>query len=217
MSTDKAYWGDRYLAAMHWAIPPPLRNEGAQLNRAQNVVNAAIIAGLSGPLYALAYYWLGFDAAAGETLLCCLVMLCSPLVLRCSGSIVAAREVFLSAILFNFTWLSFHLGGIAAPTATWLLTAPMVADMSSNIMSRPVDVSRYGLIYAGAQKNIGPAGLTIVIVRRACSRCTNPCVFVSSNNRTKTVTTTSKPALHIKCSAGSSCTCAPAGVVPGTK
>ncbi len=42
---------------------------------------------------------------------------------------------------------------------------PLVADMSSNIMSRPVDVSKYGLIYAGAQKNIGPAGLTIVIVR----------------------------------------------------
>ncbi len=42
---------------------------------------------------------------------------------------------------------------------------PLVADMSSNLMSRPIDVSRYGLIYAGAQKNIGPAGLTIVIVR----------------------------------------------------
>ncbi|HRI17096.1 MAG TPA: 3-phosphoserine/phosphohydroxythreonine transaminase [Burkholderiaceae bacterium] len=42
---------------------------------------------------------------------------------------------------------------------------PLVADMSSNIMSRPIDVSRYGLIYGGAQKNIGPAGATIVIVR----------------------------------------------------
>ena len=42
---------------------------------------------------------------------------------------------------------------------------PLVADMSSHILSRPVDVARYGLIYAGAQKNIGPAGLTIVIVR----------------------------------------------------
>jgi phosphoserine aminotransferase len=42
---------------------------------------------------------------------------------------------------------------------------PLVADMSSNLMSRPVDVSRYGVIYAGAQKNIGPAGVTIVIVR----------------------------------------------------
>jgi phosphoserine aminotransferase len=41
----------------------------------------------------------------------------------------------------------------------------LVADMSSHILSRPVDVARYGLIYAGAQKNIGPAGLTIVIVR----------------------------------------------------
>jgi phosphoserine aminotransferase len=42
---------------------------------------------------------------------------------------------------------------------------PLVADMSSSILSRPIDVSRYGLIYGGAQKNIGPAGLTIVIVR----------------------------------------------------
>jgi phosphoserine aminotransferase len=42
---------------------------------------------------------------------------------------------------------------------------PLVADMSSNILSRPLDVAKYGLIYAGAQKNIGPAGLTIVIVR----------------------------------------------------
>lgn len=42
---------------------------------------------------------------------------------------------------------------------------PLVADMSSTILSRPMEVSKYGLIYAGAQKNIGPAGLTIVIVR----------------------------------------------------
>ena len=42
---------------------------------------------------------------------------------------------------------------------------PLVADMSSTILSRPIDVSRFGLIYAGAQKNVGPAGLTIVIVR----------------------------------------------------
>jgi len=50
----------------------------------------------------------------------------------------------------------------------WLPDAggvPLVADMSSNILSRSIDVSKYGLIYAGAQKNIGPAGLTIVIVR----------------------------------------------------
>jgi len=44
-------------------------------------------------------------------------------------------------------------------------TVPLVADMSSHILSRPMDVSRYGLIYGGAQKNIGPAGVTIVIVR----------------------------------------------------
>ena len=43
---------------------------------------------------------------------------------------------------------------------------PLVADMSSTILSRPVDVSKFGLIYAGAQKNIGPAGLTVVIIRK---------------------------------------------------
>jgi phosphoserine aminotransferase len=42
---------------------------------------------------------------------------------------------------------------------------PLVADMSSTILSRPIDISRFGLIYAGAQKNVGPAGLTLVIVR----------------------------------------------------
>ena len=42
---------------------------------------------------------------------------------------------------------------------------PLVADMSSTILSRPIDVSQFGVIYAGAQKNIGPAGLTVVIVR----------------------------------------------------
>jgi len=42
---------------------------------------------------------------------------------------------------------------------------PLVCDMSSDILSRPIDVSRFGVIYAGAQKNVGPAGLTLVIVR----------------------------------------------------
>jgi phosphoserine aminotransferase len=43
--------------------------------------------------------------------------------------------------------------------------APLVADMSSSILSQPIDVSKFGLIYAGAQKNIGPSGLAVVIVR----------------------------------------------------
>jgi phosphoserine aminotransferase len=44
-------------------------------------------------------------------------------------------------------------------------SVPLVADMSSTILSRPIDVAKFGVIYAGAQKNIGPAGLTLVIVR----------------------------------------------------
>jgi phosphoserine aminotransferase len=44
--------------------------------------------------------------------------------------------------------------------------APLAADMSSNILSEPVDVSRFGLIYAGAQKNIGPSGLCVAVIRK---------------------------------------------------
>ncbi|RMD75488.1 MAG: 3-phosphoserine/phosphohydroxythreonine transaminase, partial [Lentisphaerae bacterium] len=43
---------------------------------------------------------------------------------------------------------------------------PLVADMSSDILSRPLDVSKFGIIYAGAQKNIGPSGVTVVIIRK---------------------------------------------------
>ncbi|MDR2240130.1 MAG: 3-phosphoserine/phosphohydroxythreonine transaminase [Zoogloeaceae bacterium] len=57
------------------------------------------------------------------------------------------------------------IGGVEFHWVPQIGDVPLVCDMSSNILSKPVDVSRYGLIYAGAQKNIGPAGLTIVIVR----------------------------------------------------
>lgn len=55
--------------------------------------------------------------------------------------------------------------GVEFPYVPETSDKPLVADMSSTLLSRPIDVSRYGLIYAGAQKNIGPAGLTLVIVR----------------------------------------------------
>jgi phosphoserine aminotransferase len=57
------------------------------------------------------------------------------------------------------------IGGVEFAAPPDVGHVPLVSDMSSSILSRPVDVSRYGLIYGGAQKNIGPAGLTLVIVR----------------------------------------------------
>ena len=57
------------------------------------------------------------------------------------------------------------IGGVEFDRVPEVGDVPLVCDMSSNILSRPVDVARYGLIYAGAQKNIGPAGLAIVIIR----------------------------------------------------
>jgi len=58
------------------------------------------------------------------------------------------------------------IAGVEYPFTPETGDVPLVCDMSSTILSRPIDVSRFGVIYAGAQKNIGPAGITIVIVRR---------------------------------------------------
>jgi len=58
------------------------------------------------------------------------------------------------------------IGGVEIHEPPQVGAVPIVADMSSTILSRPIDVDRFGAIYAGAQKNIGPAGLTIVIMRR---------------------------------------------------
>ena len=61
---------------------------------------------------------------------------------------------------------------------------PLVADMSSTILSRPIDVSKYGVIYAGAQKNIGPAGITVVIVRDDLIGHANPAMPVMMDYKT---------------------------------
>ena len=62
---------------------------------------------------------------------------------------------------------------------------PLVSDMSSDILSRPVDVDKFGVIYAGAQKNIGQAGIALVIVRKDLlqdlpSSCPRPAVLEDS-------------------------------------
>ncbi|PKM37297.1 MAG: 3-phosphoserine/phosphohydroxythreonine transaminase [Gammaproteobacteria bacterium HGW-Gammaproteobacteria-10] len=57
------------------------------------------------------------------------------------------------------------IGGVEFQNVPEVEGLTLVSDMSSNILSRPVDISRFGVIYAGAQKNLGPAGITLVIVR----------------------------------------------------
>ena len=72
------------------------------------------------------------------------------------------------------------IGGVEFPYVPATRDVPLVADMSSTILSRPIDVSRFGLIYAGAQKNIGPSGITVVIVRddlTGKARAGTPSVF----------------------------------------
>ncbi len=73
-------------------------------------------------------------------------------------------ELNLQARYFHYT-PNETIGGVEFDWVPDTGEVPLVADMSSTILSRPLEVSRYGVIYAGAQKNIGPAGLTLVIIR----------------------------------------------------
>lgn len=75
-------------------------------------------------------------------------------------------EVDPSAAYLHFT-PNETIGGVEFDYVPNSGAVPLVADMSSCILSKPIQVSDYGLIYAGAQKNIGPAGLTLVIVRKS--------------------------------------------------
>ena len=117
----------RYIAAIRWFIPQEVREDAATLTRAQNVINAVVMAALSGPFYAYTYHALGYTAAGRIILTCCLCMFSAPFLLRLTKSIVVAREVFLCAVFFNFSWLTYAMGGVSAPTAGWMVVAPMVA------------------------------------------------------------------------------------------
>lgn len=72
------------------------------------------------------------------------------------------------------------IGGVEFHNYPHISDVPLVADLSSTLLSRPLDINQFGLVYAGAQKNIGPAGLTIVVVRKSLAghaRGGTPSVF----------------------------------------
>jgi phosphoserine aminotransferase len=77
---------------------------------------------------------------------------------------VAAWKLSKDAAYLHYT-PNETIGGVEFHFVPEIGATPLVADMSSTLLSRPVDVSKFGLIYAGAQKNIGPSGITVVIVR----------------------------------------------------
>ena len=74
-------------------------------------------------------------------------------------------EVPADAAYLHYT-LNETIGGVEFPYVPDAGDVPVVTDASSSILSRPLDVSRFGVIYAGAQKNLGPSGLCLVVVRR---------------------------------------------------
>lgn len=77
----------------------------------------------------------------------------------------ADLDVDAQAAYFHYT-TNETIGGVEFHYVPATGAVPLVADMSSNILSRPLEVDKFDLIYAGAQKNMGPAGLTVVIVRQ---------------------------------------------------
>jgi diguanylate cyclase (GGDEF)-like protein len=135
LRTFGGYWIERYISIIHWFIPFDSQSDPAHLTRAQTFVNAVTLAALAGPFYAMAYHLLGFTAAAQQIMTCVAVMVVTPFLLRWTGSIFIAREVFLAAVFFNFSWLTYHLGGLTAPTAGWLICGPVVAMFLGGVRS----------------------------------------------------------------------------------
>jgi phosphoserine aminotransferase len=82
----------------------------------------------------------------------------------CSVPVEGALQLTPGAAYVHYT-PNETIGGVEFPYVPGTNGVPLVADMSSTILSRPIDVSKFALIYAGAQKNIGPSGLCVVIVR----------------------------------------------------
>ncbi|HEX8480029.1 MAG TPA: bifunctional diguanylate cyclase/phosphodiesterase [Telluria sp.] len=152
MRTFGEYWIERYISVIHWFIPFDSQGDPAQLTRAQTFVNAVTLAALAGPFYAMAYHLLGFTAAAQQIMTCVAVMVITPFLLRWTGSIFVAREVFLAAVFFNFSWLTYHLGGLTAPTAGWLISGPVVAmflgGVGSSLFWMCMSCGTVALIYA---------------------------------------------------------------------
>ncbi len=125
----------RYMAGIHWFIPARLQQTPALQSRAQNIINAVVMAALTGPLFAALYASLGFTSGAHMILLAIVPMLAAPFVMRWSGSMRLSCEVFICACYGIFTWLSAHLGGVVAPTAPWLIVPPIVAMLIAGMRS----------------------------------------------------------------------------------
>jgi diguanylate cyclase (GGDEF)-like protein len=125
----------RYMTVIDWFIPAQLQHTPALQTRAQNIINAVVMAALVGPTFASFYYYLDFAAGAAMILWSCVPMLATPFVLRWSGSMRLACEVFVAACFVLFTWLSVHLGGVTSPAAPWMIVPPIVAMLIGGMRS----------------------------------------------------------------------------------
>jgi hypothetical protein len=118
---------DRYFDITRWFIPSALRDNARDFRNAQNAVTLALLAVTSVPLFASLYHFLEFDKAGMIVLAGGAAMLCAPLVLKFTGRLVWAREVFICSFFGMKLLLAYYLGGIGSPTLPWLLLCPMIA------------------------------------------------------------------------------------------
>ena len=125
----------RYLKAVHWFIPAGLRHTPALHSQAQNIINAAAMAAVAGPFFGALYRYLDYADGARMILLCCAAMLTTPFVMRWSGSMRLACELFIGSGFYLFTWLGAHLGGVASPTAPWMIVPPVAAMLIAGVRS----------------------------------------------------------------------------------
>lgn len=111
----------------HSFISGDIEQDERQSKAAEGVVTLAFLAALAVPFFALLYFYLDFIGASAIVLLGGLAMASAPFILKFTGKLSVAREVFVVSLFLMKVWLAYYLGGIESPTLPWLLLCPMIS------------------------------------------------------------------------------------------
>lgn len=115
-------------------IPDHIQEDALAHSDAKNLVGSALIACIASPAYALLYYYLNFHTAAYAILLVGLFVISSALLLKPLGSLLLSRELVIIPFYICIAWLSYEMGGLNAPTASWLIMPPLMAIFYGGII-----------------------------------------------------------------------------------
>ncbi|WP_192805162.1 diguanylate cyclase [Noviherbaspirillum aerium] len=134
MNTGGSLISHRLLPLIQRVVPEHLRGDVRLMSRTENLLVAMALSTLVIPGYAVFYQWHGHSVNATFCLLACIPLFTSPVLLRVTGRLGLAREVFVAGIFGLLLALTYELDGIMAPTVIWLAVCPLIATAAGGRM-----------------------------------------------------------------------------------